>query len=136
MRKPLFYMAHPVSIDALTREKGTHNFLPNVTRAKKWLTWFLENDRTRVYIAPWITEVELSAKGKHHITYGDALSDDLCVVEHCDGIILVGGMISNGMKMELDRAVISNKKVINWSEFRLPFTGIESRIAAATLRSL
>lgn len=122
MSRPLFYMAHPVTEDVKTGVRSESNFLPNIERARKWLAWLMSNDNTRVYIAPWIIEVGLAVDKMLITTFEQAIADDVEVVNHCDGLILVGGNISTGMQAELDMARLQNKTVIDWSQYYEPWT--------------
>lgn len=114
MSRPVFYVAHPVSPNS--------SFRYNARKAERWLGWLMQHDRSRVYIAPWISEVRLFIDNRVTTTYEEALSDDLEVVTRCDGIILVGGKISNGMQRELDCARDLGKSVIDLSMFNAPWS--------------
>lgn len=122
MSRPVFYMAHPVSenMDGL---RGPQYYAMNVRNARRWLAWLQENDRTRVYMAPWISEVEAFIKGHIKTTYDQALADDEEIVSRCDGIILVGGRVTLGMARELDRMNSCEGQVINLAALRSPPRG-------------
>src|SRR6476661_2096642 len=96
MNREVFYMAHPVS-------QPPGQMIQNLSHAKKCLVWLQENDRNHVYIAPWISEVEASIKGRINTTYDQALLDDEEVVRHCDGLVLWGMHgVTPGMQRELN----------------------------------
>lgn len=110
-RKPVFYMAHPV----------TGDIEENVRNAIKWIRWLTLEHPDRVYIAPWIAEVQAFLTTKMTPEFYDrVLSDDEEVVRHCDGILLVGGRISVGMARECDAAIAARKPMIDWHEYRSP----------------
>lgn len=121
-KRPVFYMAHPVSEDIDTGIRGPENFKPNIKRAFAWLAWLMANDRTRVYIAPWISEVQLVDDGVLVTTYDEALRDDEEVVRRVDGLILVGGKITEGMRRELEVAKLRGIDTIDLSTMRNPPT--------------
>jgi hypothetical protein len=118
--RPVFYMAHPVSEDIETGVRGPENFKPNCKKALAWLAWFMANDRTRVYIAPWLSEVQLVDDGMLVTTYDEALRDDEEVVRRVDGLILVGGKITEGMRRERVVAEGRGIQVIDCSMYILP----------------
>lgn len=116
--KEVFYVAHPVSgdIDA------------NIANVIGWIHWLTVNDPSRIYIAPWIPEV-LAFKDdplvvqKNQATkdfYDRVLADDMTVVGKLDGILLVGGRISEGMSRELAAANKRSLTVQDWSYARTP----------------
>lgn len=109
--KEVFYVAHPVTGDA----RG------NALKAVAWIKWLVDKDPRRVYIAPWVAEVLAYAD----ITcspefYDRVLTDDEEVVRRLDGILLVGGRISNGMQRELDAAFAAGKHIVDWSDYATP----------------
>lgn len=112
-KKELIYVAHPVS--------GAP--MDNVFRTVQWIEWFTKNDPTRIYVAPWMGEV-LAFPGKsgetRHRAWDEALNDDEQVIEHFDGIILVGGRVSDGMRREMNAASRLNKSVTDMSQYALP----------------
>lgn len=82
------YMCHPVAGDI----KG------NLARAKRWLRWLEENYPIAI-VASWITECEVWDDNNPE-QRAAGLERDKAVLERCDGIVLVGGRISNGMAIE------------------------------------
>jgi len=112
LNKPVFYVAHPVSGDIEA----------NLANVIKWIAWLTDNDRSRVYIAPWVAEV-MAFKDRGEISpefYDRVLADDMNVVNRLDGILLVGGTVSRGMALERDAALVGGKTVQDWSEYRTP----------------
>lgn len=74
----------------------------NLQRAMRWLAWLRRSFPETTFIAPWIASV-LSLDGDDSPTLREAgLVDDCAVVERCDGIVLVGGRISDGMRREME----------------------------------
>jgi len=118
--RPVFYMAHPVTENIDTGSRGPENFKTNIARAKKWLAWFMLNDRSRVYIAPWIVEVQLVDEGVLFTSYEEALRDDEEVVRRVDGLVMVGGKITEGMRREFDVACARSIEIIDISGWREP----------------
>ena len=111
--REVYYLAHPVRGDEAA----------NLANAKWWLRFLFHHDPDRVYVAPWIAEVEAFAEtgfSENPDIVTKALADDVEVVRHCDGIILVGGRVSSGMQIERDAADGAGKKVIDWSAYRTP----------------
>lgn len=142
-KRPVWYMAHPVSQDAdpaspTFGERHPRHFSKNVDNAKLWIAWLMENDRSRVYIAPWIVEVQLVDENMMTTTYEDALMDDEEVVKRLDGIILVGGVITSGMARERAVNETRGNKEIDWSGYRTPWErgSHASEVAKMLLRHL
>lgn len=138
-KRPVWYMAHPVSEDVdptspTFGERHARHFRKNIDNAKLWLAWLMENDRSRVYIAPWIVEVQLVDESLMVTTYDEALLDDEEVVRRLDGIILVGGKITQGMARERVVNETRGNKEIDWSSYRTPWErGSHANDAAAML---
>lgn len=108
-RKQVFYVAHPVSGDAIG----------NCMKVVRWVKWLTEHDPTRVYIAPWVAEV-LAFPSATPEVYERALQDDEEVIAHLDGIIMVGGKVSSGMKREWDRAMREHLYGVDMSRYATP----------------
>lgn len=125
-KRPVWYMAHPVSQDVdpaseTFGKRGPQFFRRNIDNAKLWLAWLMSNDRSRVYIAPWITEVQLVDENMMTTTYDEALLDDEEIVRRLDGIILVGGAITEGMARERRINELYGRPEINLSNHRSPW---------------
>lgn len=87
----IYYLAHPVSGDV----PG------NVARALRWLRWLVGQHPDWAISAPWIPYV-LGLDESTDRARG--LRDDVAMVRRCDGIILAGGRLSQGMAVELGAA--------------------------------
>lgn len=107
--REVWYVAHPVRGDVAA----------NLRNVKDWLRWFFLNDPERVYIAPWVAEVEammeLGFEERPDIVE-KALADDVEVVKRCTGVVMVGGRITTGMAIERDAAA----KVRDLSKYVTP----------------
>lgn len=125
--KEVFYVAHPVSgdIDA------------NISNVIGWINWLTLNDPSRVYVAPWVAEV-LAFKNDPLVVqdnqatkefYDRVLADDVEVVKRLDGILLVGGRVSEGMRRERDLGG-AGKTIQDWSYARTPADLKAEHIAA------
>lgn len=118
MSKKILYVAHPVSGDP----RG------NCERAQKWLRWLTLNDPEVIYVAPWMPEVLAFMEVEKNKTFSEShpdfwdriLTDDETVVRKLDGILLVGGRISPGMRRELNAALDEGKQVVDWHCYETP----------------
>ena len=109
--RKLWYLAHPVSGDEAA----------NIKRAITWLRWLLEHDPTRVYIAPWVAEVQASLDTPGDpVPYERGMMDDKEVLDRCDGIVLTGPAPSPGMLQELAWAATAGKQAIDLTGFTHP----------------
>lgn len=98
----IYYVAHPVSGDVKQ----------NLINVKLWIRWLIDTYPEHAFIAPWITYVEvLDDSNPVHRARG--MRDDLLVIPRCDGIVLVGGLLSSGMAHELDAARMAGKHVLD-----------------------
>lgn len=108
--KPVFYVAHPVSGDVKT----------NIENVIQWIRWLTLNDPSRVYIAPWVAEVQAFMGDVVEPGFYDrVLRDDVTVVRKLDGILMVGGTISRGMGIERD-GMREGMTLQDWSYARTP----------------
>jgi len=90
----LLYLAHPVSGDPVG----------NSAKAERWVRWCIDAFEEHDITAPWITYVRvLDDDNQAHRFRG--LSMSLAAAARCDGIILCGGRVTNGMAMERDAIV-------------------------------
>jgi hypothetical protein len=90
----LMYMAHPLGAEEPRRTE-------NIARAHRWLRWLIEVQPQWSITALWLNYAQVldetwRARG---------LRDTKVALERCDGIVLVGGVMSPGMGMERDRMV-------------------------------
>lgn len=89
--KPVIYIAAPVTGDPAA----------NAQRAIRWTKWFVNEDPTRVYIAPWVAEVlGFSDEDASADFYQRVLDDDCLVIMRLDGLVGVAGKWSVGMLQE------------------------------------
>lgn len=102
--KEVYYVAHPVSGDPIGNAFKTIN----------WIKHFTKRFPQYVFVAPWVAEVLAFANENSDKTFYDrVLEDDCHVVRRLDGIVLVGGRISDGMGRELKAAREAGKKVFD-----------------------
>lgn len=104
MKKNLWYMAHPVApYDGVTIEE-------NLRRAKCYLRAL--NRAGEYVIAPWIGLVEsLDDDDQDDKLHGFQV--DLECLRRCDGIVLCGPKVSDGMRLELQEAKECGLKVVD-----------------------
>jgi hypothetical protein len=115
-------VAHPVSGDVRA----------NCENVKGFLRWLTEVDPTRIYIAPWLGEVEahLYLDPIPADFYDRVLSDDEDVVRRLDGICLTGvgydarwyrpngTLKSTGMTREIAANALAGGMLIDLSQYR------------------
>lgn len=99
------YIAHPLGSNRTIREL-------NRERASRWLAWAAEQG-----VAPVADWIILSGQW----TESDAnrargLEIDKALVARCDELWLVGGRVSEGMKVEADAARASGVEVIDMTD--------------------
>ncbi len=101
----LIYLCHPVSGDV----QG------NLARAKLWLKYATEHftyfcGEPVAVIAPWITDCEIWDDSNPE-ERAAGLARCRAVLERCDAVCLVGGRISDGMRMEYFHATENHMTV-------------------------
>src|SRR5678809_190463 len=108
-------MAHPVAptaeeiADAIRRwgqPCDEHNGLrvairSSLDRALRWLAWLRAAFPEATFIAPWIATIQSLGGDDSPALREAGLVDDCAVVERCDGIVLVGCRVSDGMRREM-----------------------------------
>jgi hypothetical protein len=94
MSRRIWYVAHPVG-DGPDRAS-------NVARAKRWVRWLIGRYTECAISVPWLPYVELLDESPENRARG--IGDDLAVLRRCDTIVLVGGVVTPGMKAELEEA--------------------------------
>ncbi len=111
--KPIIYIAHPVSAGLTPKE--------NALNTLQWVKWFVDNDPRRIYIAPWVAEVQafLDVKVSPEF-YQRVLDDDCDVVLRMDGIVGVGGQWTRGMLQERATARAANRDILDMTRFLRP----------------
>ncbi len=91
MSRPLVYFAHPLGGDV----DG------NIKRALSWLSWLMRCEPDVAFVAPWLACVIAGADDSDPNARERGLLDAAASVSRCDGIVLCGDRISDGMKREL-----------------------------------
>lgn len=76
----------------------------NLDRALRWLAWLRRTFPEVTFIAPWIAAVLSGEDDADPVKRANGLRDDCRVVRRCDGVVLCGGRVSEGMALERDRA--------------------------------
>lgn len=72
----------------------------NIARAMRWLSWLRRSFPESTFIAPWIAAV-LSGEDDADPRQREAgLVDADTVIPRLDGVVLVGGRVSSGMRRE------------------------------------
>lgn len=98
----VWYVAHPVVGDVAG----------NVARARRWLRWLIDQEPLRAFCCPWIPYVEVlpdaDAQQRER-----GLRDDEAMAARCDGIVLVGGRISSGMRREMLATAAAGGRVVD-----------------------
>lgn len=110
-RKEIRYIAHPVSGDPIG----------NAFRAVQWVKALTKIDPTRIYTAPWVAEVLAFPT----VQYGDkewetVIQADEEMISRLDGVVLVGGRVTEGMRREAQKALACHKDVTDLSHYASP----------------
>jgi hypothetical protein len=103
----LIYMAHPV------RPIEGETLAGNIERAEAWLRWCHERCPAWIVIAPWLAELRaygVSEEGER-AQRETGMARQLEVVRRCDGVLLVGGRVSPGMREEARTSLLSGGEV-------------------------
>lgn len=101
---PIYRMEHPFAPLRSTED--------NLARAKRWLRWLARTFTDIDTVAEWIPWVEvLDDSNPIERARGLALGEEMA--KRLDGLWLVGGRISNGMKMAITVAVEHKKTVFD-----------------------
>jgi len=100
----VYYMAHPVGSDATRAD--------NLARAERWFRWLIETTDYAI-VAPWLLYCRAWDERPDRRERG--IRDDLAMLVRCDGIVLVGGAISAGMRAELDAATARGLAVLDFT---------------------
>jgi hypothetical protein len=92
----LIYVAHPVSGDPIG----------NAARARRWLRWLLDSVPGVYFTAPWLAYLDvLDDTDPEHRRRG--LRCSIANAARAEGIILVGGEVTNGMQAEREAVTAS-----------------------------
>jgi hypothetical protein len=100
--RPVIYFAHPL---------GGADVGGNVRRALRWLAWLMVSEPDVAFIAPWLAAAASGADDHDPRARERGLLDAVAVVERCDGIVLCGGRVSNGMQRETNVAILAGRWV-------------------------
>lgn len=104
--RPIFYVAHPYV-----------GLMENLDRARRWMHYLIVRNATVDFCAPWITWCEVFRELDDPFIRNRGLEFDCEMVKRCDGVVLCGGRVSRGMRLEADAAVIAGKPVIDLTDF-------------------
>lgn len=115
MTKLVAYLAHPVSSPTVDGVRA------NLDNARAWLK-FLVDVTPWAICAPWIPYVEQLPDTPGNPYRDRGLADDVEMLCRCDLIVLVGGVISRGMEIERNAAVVAGLAVCDLSYVRTPPT--------------
>lgn len=77
----------------------------NLDRAMAWLSWLRRSFPETTFIAPWIASVLAGADDTDPAQREAGFTDDCAVIERCDGIVLCGPRVSDGMRREMEHGV-------------------------------
>lgn len=77
----------------------------NLHRAMAWLSWLRRSFPETTFIAPWIASVLAGEDDADPAQREAGLVDACAVIERCDGIVLCGGRISEGMRREMEHGI-------------------------------
>jgi hypothetical protein len=102
-RRPVAYVAHPIGGDVAG----------NLARALRWLRWLIDRHPTMAFSVPWHPYC-LALDNQNNAHRARGIEDDLAVLARCEVIVLVGGRLSPGMSIELDRARVLGLEVIDY----------------------
>lgn len=116
--KPLeiWYLAHPVS-------GASGAVRANLESAIRWLRYFQDQDPTRHYVAPWVACVMANLDRDVHPGtpfYDECLRADQEMVRRCNGVVMVGGRVSEGMARERACAELYGRGVVDLSRYVSP----------------
>lgn len=81
----------------------------NLERAMRWLSWLRRSFPETTFIAPWIAIVLSGADDSNPVVRERAMQDNFAVIERCDGIVLCGPRISEGMRREMEQGQMRHK---------------------------
>lgn len=95
----------PTPVDASYDEIASAVLGWNLRRALRWLAWLRKSFPETTFIAPWISAVMSSADDTDPGQREAGIVDACAVIERCDGIVLCGGRISEGMRREVEHGI-------------------------------
>lgn len=97
---PVVYMAHPVGAEDAAGVDA------NLSRAVRWYAYLLKAEPDYAITAPWLAA--LLARIQDDASPADrerGLRDNAAFAARCDGIILCGGRVSDGMRREMHAVI-------------------------------
>lgn len=74
----------------------------NAYRAMRWLSWLRRSFPETTFIAPWIVDILSGADDSDPVQREAGMQGNFAVIERCDGIVLCGPRISEGMRREME----------------------------------
>lgn len=92
----------------------------NLDSAKRWLSGLRRCYPTMTFIAPWIAAVEAGADDSDPRQRAAGLADAEAVIHRCDGLVLCGGCVSDGMERERDVAIAARRWIVNLTGMEIP----------------
>ena len=95
--RPLLYVAHPVSGDVLG----------NISRAYRWFRWLRACFPEVTFAMPWVVNLLCGEDDADPAQRERGLVDCETTARACDGVVLVGGRVSAGMKREAGAARVA-----------------------------
>lgn len=90
MTRAVLYVCHPLG----------GNVASNLQRAMRWLSWLRRSFPETTFVAPWIAAVLSDEDDADPEQREAGLVDACAVVALLDGVVLVGGLVSDGMALE------------------------------------
>lgn len=119
MTRELAFLSHPIS----------GNILRNLESVCRWLSFLRRRSPNVTIIAPYLGPLWIGLEDDSDPIAREAgLVDCETTVAHCDGVILCGGRISDGMRRELTVATDSGLWVSDLTEFCEPVRELLSPI--------
>ena len=104
---PVWYVAHPVGAPTV------EGVLANLERAERWLRWLILYEPDIAFSMPWLPYLRVLSDADAAMR-ARGLRDDCAMVARCDGIVLCGGRVSDGMQQELDRFLITRPQAVSY----------------------
>jgi len=101
--RALIYIAHPVRGDV----QG------NIERVLRWYRWLTTTQPGPVYCIPWLPDV-IVFNDANEAERAAGMARNICHLERCGGIALVGGMLSSGMRAERDEMLRLGRPVVDY----------------------
>lgn len=134
MIRKVLYVAHPVrptneEVDVIQpyihhrtakiwkphATRLTEAAVANINGAMTWLRWLCRSFPETTFIAPWIASMLSGEDDADPVQREAGLVGDCAVIERCDGIVLCGPRISEGMRREMEHGLARDE------EDRVPF---------------